>query len=157
MVCWLMMKCRATTQQSSVSWTSPSSAPKIKATQRRTDPSSILAFSVLTEQFPNRYKSPREIHSRINICRGRYVFCSALWKDKRKKQKSTGDIRKERKRTWLHCQYCSLNSPTGDICFLCKEHFDIYHAFWGKYWKLHNKLLIKVNFTKYCINLRTVK
>ena len=157
MVCWLLMKCRAITRQSSVSRTSPSSAPKIKAKKRRTIPLSRSAVSALTEQFPNRYKSPRKIHSRINICRGRCVFCSALWKDKTKNQKSTGDIRKETKRTWLHYQYCSLNSPTGDICFLCKEHFDIYHAFWGNYWELHNNLHIKINYTKYSINLRTVK
>ena len=99
MVCWLLMKCRAITRQSSVSRTSPSSAPKIKAKKRRTIPLSRSAVSALTEQFPNRYKSPRKIHSRINICRGRCVFCSALWKDKTKNQKSTGDIRKETKRT----------------------------------------------------------
>ena len=54
---------------------------------------------------------------------------NSLWRDKKKKNDKIGDIRKETKRTWLHCQYCSLNSPAGDVCFLCKEHFDLYHAF----------------------------
>ena len=129
MVCWLMMKCRATTQQSSVSRTSPSSATKIKAKKRRTSPSSMSAVSALTERFPNHFVTPKEMNSRTNIRRGRCVFCSALWRDKKKKNDKIGDIRKETKRTWLHCQYCSLNSPAGDVCFLCKEHFDLYHAF----------------------------
>ena len=129
MVCWLMMKCRAATQQSSLSLTCPPSSTRNKSKKRRASPSSMSAVENLTERFPNRYATPKELHSRTNIRRGRCVFCSALWKDKKKNNQDRGDIRKETKRTLLHCQYCSLNSPTSDICFLCKEHFDVYHAF----------------------------
>lgn len=131
MVCWLMSMSRATSTQQSSSRSSPSSsATKKAAKKRRTSPSAVSAVSNLTERFPNRYALPKQTHARTNgQRRGRCVFCSALWKDKKKNNEKVGDIRKESKRTWLHCQHCSLNSPTDEFCFLCKEHFDVYHAF----------------------------
>ena len=123
------MKYRATTQQSSVSRTSPLSSPKIKVKKHWISPLSMSAVSALTERFSNCYKSPKDIHSQTNISHGQCVFYSALWKDKRKKKKSIGYNRKETNRTLLHCQYSSLNSLTVDIYFLCTEHFGIYHVF----------------------------
>ena len=157
MVCWLMTMSRANQQLSSRSSPS-SSAIKKAAKKRRTPPSTTLAVSNSTDRLPNRYALLKEMHAWINTQRhGRCVFCSALWRDKEKNTEKIGNIRKESKRPWLHCQYCSLNSPTDDICFLCKEHFDIYHAFWLKYWDLRNNQHIKKNDTKWSMILRTIK
>ena len=129
-VCWLMSHASDTAIESS------SRIPKAKAPEAKTATnrkrkkatSSLSAIQQLSERFPSRVTTPKELHARTNIGRGTCVYCSAQYIDDKKRGKKVC-FEKDTKRTFLHCSFCTLTSKDKSTSFLCKEHFDVFHYF----------------------------
>ena len=112
-------------------------APKLKEPEAKTATSNhkrkklssaVSAIEGLSEQFPSRITTPKELHARSHIGRGTCVYCSAQYLDDKKKGKKVC-FEKDTKRTFLHCSFCTLTSKDKSTSFLCKEHFDVFHYF----------------------------
>ena len=88
---------------------------------------STWALDELSNRFPSRFLTPKELHSRSSKGRGTCVYCSASYLDRKKKGEKL-KFDKETKRPFLHCSFCTLTSADKSTCFLCKEHFDEFHT-----------------------------
>ena len=129
-VCWLMSQARDNTIESSkrAPQTKPREAKSTINHKRKRVPSTPSAIEALSERFPSRVTTPKELHARSHIGRGTCVYCSAQYLDAKKEGKKVC-FEKETKRTYLHCAFCTLTSKDNSKSFLCKEHFDTFHYF----------------------------
>ena len=80
--------------------------------------------------FNARKVSPSELHNRVISARrtkpGVCVYCAYLFaKEKEAGNKLNYD--RSVKRTAMVCEYCTTHSSTNTKCFLCKDHFKIFH------------------------------
>ena len=84
MISWLMTKARETNVEVR---TATVSTPTKKAAspRKRKAPSSFSAITELSNRFPSRFITPKELHARTGIQRGTCVYCSALYLDRKKK------------------------------------------------------------------------
>ena len=126
MISWLMTRARETNingRNGNVA----SPTKKATAPRKRKAPSLSSAVNELSNRFPSRFITPKELHARTGIRRGTCVYCSALYFDKKKRGEEVEFVR-ETKRTLLHCSFCTLTASDKSTCFLCKKHFDIFHA-----------------------------
>ena len=89
---------------------------------------STWALNELTNRFPSRFLTPKELHGRTSVGRGTCVYCSASYLDRKKKGEKKLKFDRETKRTFLHCSFCTLTSADKSTCYLCKEHFDKFHT-----------------------------
>ena len=132
MIDWLMKQARhhssSSSDRRSPTTKVQNSPPKPKKRKRLVMGHSSSAVAELTLRFPNRYAMPAELHTRSSIRHGTCVMCSAVYKDKKREGKKVKSFEEERKRTLLHCSYCTLTGFDNDVCFLCKEHFNEFHS-----------------------------
>ena len=129
-VSWLMSQANDTAIASSRRTIKPK-VPEAKTTsnrKRKKVASTVSAVQQLSERFPSRITTPKELHARSHIGRGTCVYCSAQYADEKKKGKKVC-FEKDTKRTYLHCSFCTLTSKDKSTSFLCKEHFDVFHYF----------------------------
>ena len=91
------------------------------------DDSSCSFFAL----FPKRKDKPSHLHCRVDyghgVKPGVCVYCSFQFMKDRAAGKNK-NYNKSIKRTSLVCRYCTENSPNHNKCFLCKEHFEIFHS-----------------------------
>ena len=76
--------------------------------------------------FGERFTRPRSLHvpvSAPNNSRSRCVWCKVLWAEK-ESNGIVGDYQKEVKKTRKICSFCSTKV---NKCFLCDEHFSLFH------------------------------
>ena len=76
--------------------------------------------------FGERFTRPRSLHvpvSAPNNSRSRCVWCKVLWAEK-ESNGIVGDYQKEVKKTRKICSFCSTKV---NLCFLCDEHFSLFH------------------------------
>ena len=88
-----------------------------------------LTLTCLPDEFPDRKKKPRALHTRIAAPSqkvGACVVCSLIYM---KRQEDGEDVsyQKEVKRTKHVCSVCSRFDQNGKACFLCANHFDCFH------------------------------
>ena len=107
---------------------SKSPNPKVSGVKRRRVSPKANIEATLND-FPQRKAKPRELHIRVNHEsneRGSCIYCSTLFSNK-KAAGEDGQWSKEVKRTRKVCSFCSHKKECSKCCFLCKEHFDIFH------------------------------
>ena len=135
MIAWLMLRAReervATGRLSRRTLESPESkeegSPK-PANKKQKVKESKWAINELSNRFPSRFLTPRELHARTSVGRGTCVYCSASYQDRKKKGEKNLRFDEETKRTFLHCAFCTLTSADKSTAFLCKAHFDDFHS-----------------------------
>ena len=102
----------------------PSTSPKLKRNRKSTN----VTMRSLFDEFPTRTTDLSEhLPSSVGYKkRGPCVWCQILFQESKK----TGEVvqwQHEIKRTSKICAKCTFNSPNGTTCFLCSEHFNVFH------------------------------
>ena len=120
---------RSTTKSSPASSTgSKRSLPLLTPRQySRTKKNSTL--DSLLMKYPHRKYSPRVAHQRIQSKgkkSGSCVWCATLYCIKRAEGVEL-NWQKVVKRTTMVCGYCCSFESENGACFLCEDHFDIFH------------------------------
>lgn len=122
------------TKVSSPEYQENSSAPK-KTIRRRITKCQVLSHpsgapDSFFSSFRCRKQKPDHLHCRVSGTDykkpGSCIYCSYLFM-KRKTAGEELEYDKEVKRTAMICLFCTKNSSTNSNCFLCKEHFEIFH------------------------------
>ena len=82
----------------------------------------------MSEWFPSRFMTPKELHVMTNIYCGTCVYCSAQFIDNEKRGKKVC-FEKDKKIMFLHCSFCTIMSKDKSTSFLCNKHFVVFHYF----------------------------